>query len=161
MKGELSAPGNHIRIYQEYDTFLNIKHTFEGDRGSLFELSVLLCAKNARTFPENLPSHSRTDDISPSVPPDAASPCSGLDQPIPARFSLEWMYSLHSALAWDTSSLSVGERSNTSEANTEERRNISMPPSPSSECAPHLTASTASLSGRPLFEPSPSAPSLC
>lgn len=80
-----------------------------------------------------LPNHMRTDEISPRVPPDADNWCSGFDHPIPVLFSLEWMKSLHNAFACDTSSLSVGDRSNTSitsAANTEERRNISIPQAP-------------------------------
>ncbi len=58
-----------------------------------------------------------------------------------------WSHSVCFLSMNNTSSLSVGERSNTSAANTEERRNISMPMSSAADCAAHLPACTASHSG--------------
>ena len=78
---------------------INFNSLFGVSQGYFMSLKAVGVIKHrSQTDPESvpsvlldLPSHSRTDDISPSVPPEAASPCSGFDQPIPARFSLEWM----------------------------------------------------------------------
>lgn len=55
-------------------------------------LSLALSLKKTKQKKHNnVPNHSKTDEISLIVPEDEASPCSGLVQPIPTRFSLELM----------------------------------------------------------------------
>lgn len=75
------------------------------------------------------PKRSSTVHTSAKRPPGAGEARSGALQERPARKSRACTYSRPSALAWATSSLSVGERSKASmisAAKTEERRSTSM-----------------------------------
>jgi hypothetical protein len=79
--------------------------------------------------PTRSPRRSSTAHTSARRPPGAGAARSGALQARPARRSRACTYSRPSALAWATSSLSVGERSKASmisAAKTEERRSTSM-----------------------------------